>query len=161
MKILIIRTLKSELIPHIIKKLEKNFENPVLNLLTHDNQESLNFFKDKFRKIFVHQKNKDFAIKNISLELLLKLKKESFDLVILPRMVNTDLGFLDAIGLSFIIFPKKVAILPYRDNLIYIGNKFLVKFVVTKFFGFFLNITLQLIFWPIFFIHTLINKFKS
>ena len=60
MKILIIRTLKSELIPSIIEELEKNFINAKFNLLTHNNQESLKFFEKKFHKIYIYEKNKSY-----------------------------------------------------------------------------------------------------
>ena len=117
MKILIIRTLKSELIPSIIEELEKKFSNTSFNLLTHNNQESLKFFEKKFCKIYIYENNKDFTIKNINIKILKDLRNEKFDLVVLPRLFNTNLGFLDAIGLAFFIFPKKIAILPYKKEL--------------------------------------------
>jgi hypothetical protein len=161
MKILIIRTLKSELISIIIKKLKEEFGNPLLCLLTHNNQESLNFFKNKFNKIYIYEENKDFSVRNIKLSTLIKLKKENFDLVVMPRLFNTNLGFLDVTALSFFILPKKVAILPYKENLIYVSNNFFFKFIIIKFFGFFLNILLQLIFWFVLSFYLLMNKLRS
>jgi hypothetical protein len=160
MKILIIRTLKSELIPNIIEELEKNFINASFNLLTHNNQESLKFFEKKFHKIYIYEKNKDFSIKNASIKMLKNLKNEKFDLIVLPRLFNTNLGFLDAIGLAFFIFPKKIAILPYKKELIYIKKNFLLKFITVKTLGLILNIALQLIFWPIFLFYFYRNKLK-
>jgi hypothetical protein len=160
MKILIVRTLKSELIPNIIEELEKKFSNTSFNLLTHNNQESLKFFEKKFRKIYIYENNKDFTIKNINIKILKDLRNEKFDLVVLPRLFNTNLGFLDAIGLAFFIFPKKIAILPYKKELIYIKKNFLLKFITVKTLGLILNITLQLMFWPIFLFYYCRNKLK-
>tara|TARA_B100000787_G_C16157477_1_gene279682 strand:- start:423 stop:908 length:486 start_codon:yes stop_codon:yes gene_type:complete len=160
MKILIIRTLKSELIPSIVKKLEEDFDNPKLNILTHENQETLAFIKNKFSKIYIFKENKDFRIGNIKFKMLQELKKENFDIIILPRMFNTHLGFLDVIILSFFLFPKKVAILPYKKNFIYISKIYIAKYIIVKFLGLFLNLTLQLIFWPILFVNYILIKLK-
>ena len=160
MKILIIRTLKSELIPGIIQKLEEDFKDPILNILTHDNQETLEFIKNKFSKIHIFKENKDFRIGNIKFKMLRELQKENFDFIILPRMFNTDLGFLDVIILSFFILPKKVAILPYKKNFIYVKKNYIAKYIVIKFLGLILNLILQLIFWPIIFINYILVKLK-
>jgi hypothetical protein len=161
MKILIIRTIKSELIPYVIKKLKKKFKQPSLFILTHENQESLNFFKSKFAKIFFHRSNNDYSIKNINKNLLKELQKNKFDLIILPRLFNTKKGFLDVVGLSFLIKAKKVAILPHKSNFIYINKFFLVKFYLIKFSGKILSVFLQIIFWSIFIINNLIKFFTK
>jgi len=160
MKILIIRTLKSELISIILKKLKEEFKDPLLYLLTHNNQESLNFFKSKFKKIYIYEKNKDFSINNTKLSTLIKLKKESFDLVVMPRLFNTNYGFIDVTALSFSILPKRVAILPYKESLIYLNKNFFFKFITVKFFGFFLYILLQLMFWFILSFYLIVSKLR-
>ena len=161
MKILIIRTIKSELMPYVVKKLEKKFKQPSLFILTHENQESLDFFKSKFVKIFFHRSNNDYSIKNIDKNLLKELQKIKFDLIVLPRLFNTKKGFLDAIGLSFLIKAKKVAILPHKTNFIYINRIFLIKFYLIKFCGKILSIFLQIVFWSIFIINILIRFFTK
>ncbi len=161
MKILIIRTLKSELIPYVVRKLKKEFNKSSLFLLTHENQESLNFFKSKFTKVFIYNSKNDYSLKNISKKLLKQLKKEKFDLIILPRVFNTKDGFLDAIGLSFFINSSKVAILPHEKELIYVNRTYLIKFFSIKLFGIFLSILLQVIFWPIFIFNFIIKKIRT
>lgn len=160
MKILIIRTLKSELIPYVVRKLEKKFNNYSLFLLTHENQESLSFFKSKFSKVFIYNSKNDFSLKNISKKLLKQLKKEKFDLIILPRLFNTKEGFLDALGLSFFIKSNRVAILPHKKDLMYVNRTYLIKFFTIKLAGIFLSILLQVIFWPIFIFNLIIKKIR-
>lgn len=157
MKILIIRTIKSELMPYVINKLEKKFKRPKVYILTHKNQESLNFFKSNFIKIFLHESNNDFSKKNLNKNLLQDLQKIKFDLIILPRLFNSKKGFLDVLGLAFSIKPEKVAILPHKSNFIYIDKIFLIKFYLIKFFGHILSLFLQIIFWPIFLMNVLIK----
>jgi hypothetical protein len=157
MKILIIRTIKSELIPHFINKLEKNFKMPKLYILTHKNQHSLNFFKSKFVKVFFHKTNNDFCKVNLNKNLLKDLQKIKFDLIVMPRLFDTKKGFLDVLGMSFSIKAKKIAILPYKSNFIYINKFFLVKYYLIKFFGTILSTILQIIFWPIFLVSLLIK----
>ena len=158
MKVLIIRTLKSELIPRVIKKIKMKFSNCSLYLLTHNNQDSLSFFSSKFHKVFNYNSHNDFNLNYINKNLLNELKIEKFDLIILPKLFNSKHGFLEVIRLGIAINPKKIAILPIRNKLIFLNKNFLRKYFIIKIFSHIVNLILQIIFWPIFLLNLIFAK---
>jgi len=159
MKILIIRTLKSELLPNIINQINNNFNNPSIYILTHNHQHSLNFFKDNFKEIYVNDSDKDFSITSLKLKLIKKIINQKFDYVIIPRLFNNDIGFLNVIALSLIFLPKKIAILPYKKNIINISKtSFIIKFITIKPLSLILNFFLQISFWLVLIFNILKKK---
>jgi hypothetical protein len=159
-KILIIRTLKTELIEDVILYLKNEFKNNniEIDLLTHPNQHTLNYFKNKFREIFIYNANYDFSKKYISQLKLKELKNRKYDLIIIPQMFEGKKGFSDVISLVNSFKAKNIAFFAINSpklNYLQINEKSIIT--TNKIIANLFNIPIQLFFW-IYFFFLLIKK---
>ena len=152
-KILIIRTLKTELLKDIITCLKEKLKNDQLeiDLFTHPDQHTLSYLNNIFKNIIIYDSKKDFSNKYISQSKLKKLKDEKYDLIIIPQMFKGTNGFAEVIMLAYELKPKDIAFIAINPlEIMYLKKNIKLAIKINKIFSTLIIIPLQIFFWGYF-----------
>ena len=126
-KALIIRTVKAELIPSLVDKWTAQLRDVSFDILTHYGQTNVDYYKQKFRNIFIYKAVKDFYIHHISWRVLRDIRRNKYDVVIFPHRGPGYRGFTNVIVLALGLGGKQVAHCGLDGQLKYIEKSILLK----------------------------------
>lgn len=93
MKILVVRTLQSDLVLRLLDKWKGEFPDAEFSILTHGGQVNLDYFQDKFSNVFVYDAPYDFSLFHIKPSVVQDIRKQEFDLVIVAKHMDRIEGF--------------------------------------------------------------------
>jgi hypothetical protein len=137
-RILVIRSVKSELLPFFVEKWGEKFPGANFELLTHPASLSsgLEIIKERFpllfKKIHIYNYNGDYSYKNIQKEIRKELKSSKYDMVIVPHKGESIDGFTNVILLAFSI-SSKVFHGNLEGELHKVPKLFIVKYIIKSF----------------------------
>lgn len=161
-KILIIRTIKTELLISLINLLKKENKFEKIDLLTHPFQHSLIYVNKQINKIYLYNSSSDFAKKYIGRSMLTNLKKQNYNKIIIPQMFHGNAGFSDVIFLASEINAREIYFYSYDLNkLTKIEKSYYIIFFLNFIFSKILAVFLQSLFWFLFYLLFLLHFLKK
>ncbi len=126
-RVLIIRTVKAELIPSLVQKWKTQLQDVSFDILTHYGQTNVGYYKNKFKNIFIYKAVKDFYVHHLGLDLLKELRRNKYDVVIFPHRGPDYQGFANVIVLVLSMGSKHIAHCGLDGKLEYIDKSIVLK----------------------------------
>lgn len=122
MKILIIRTLQSDLLIRLLKQWQAKFGECQFYILTHAGQENLRLIADKFERIYEYNAKGDFSWFWLKSDLRREIRQQGFDLLIVPKKMDRLNGFENVLFMASVLGVKKWFHCGIKGDLLPIGR---------------------------------------
>ena len=132
MKILIIRTLQSDLLIRLIKKCREQFVDCRFYILTHADQENLQPIIEQFTKVYEYRAHGNFCLFRLDGGLRREIRREKFDLLIIPKKMDRLIGFENVLVLAGALNVKKWMHCGIRGDLFRISKWRLLPIFIGK-----------------------------
>ena len=107
-RVLIVRTVKAELIPSLVKKWKTQFQEVSFDILTHYGQSNVGYYKAKFGNIFIYKAVRDFYIHYLDKDVLKNIRRNKYDVVIFPHRGPNYQGFANVIVMMLSMGSKHI-----------------------------------------------------
>lgn len=92
-KVLIVRTLQSDLLLKLLQDWKQSLPGATFSILTHPGQMNLEYYRQEFEQVFIYDAKRDFSPLHIRPEILKAIRQEQFDLIIFPKKMDRLEGF--------------------------------------------------------------------
>ena len=132
-RVLVVRTVKAELIPSLVQKWKAQFQDVSFDILTHYGQTNVDYYKEKFGNIFIYRAVKDFYIHHLDKNVLKNIRRNKYDVVIFPHRGPNCQGFANVIVMILSMGSKHIAHCGLDGKLEYINKLVVLKLALESF----------------------------
>lgn len=132
-RVLVVRTVKAELIPSLVQKWKTQFQDASFDILTHYGQSNVDYYKEKFKNIFIYRAVKDFYIHHLDKDVLKNIRRNKYDVIIFPHRGPGYQGFANVIVMILSMGSKQVAHCGLDGKLEYISKFIVLTLAVESF----------------------------
>lgn len=128
-KVLVIRTVKAEMIPGLINSWKEQLADSEYDLLTHYGQDNVKYYKEIVGEVHIYEARKDFYISHLGLALMKKIRSRHYDLIIFPHRWPTYKGFGNVLMMMLFLNGKKLAHCTKDGQIEYIDKSIFFKII--------------------------------